>query len=497
MENMVYLIGAGPGDIGLITVKGLECIRKADVVIYDQLANERFLDEAPETAEKIYVGKKAGCHALPQDKINELIAEKAKLNKIVVRLKGGDPYVFGRGGEEAIHLLEENIPFEVVPGISSSISAPAYAGIPVTHRAIATSFHVITGHEDPTKEEESVDYEALARVSGTLIFLMGFGNLEKICSELIKFGKPPETPAAVVYKGTSPEQKVVSGNLNNIVEKSTHLSPPSIIVVGEVVNLRDQLNWFEKKPLFGRKILVTRSRHQASTLVNKIQELGGSTVEFPTIEIKPNSNTEQLISMYESLKKYNWLIFTSVNSVEIFFENLKKYNFDIRDIGTASICAIGKVTQEAIEKRLLKVDVTPPDYIAEALIECLKDKITKGDKVLIPRADVAREILPEQLKEFRAEVDVVPLYETIIPTNSRENLIKRLKKVDTITFTSSSTVSNFLEILGKDHLNLLENKRIASIGSITTETALKAGLSVTKTAGEHTIDGLVKTLLEL
>lgn len=497
MQNMVYLIGAGPGDIGLITVKGLECIKKADVLIYDQLANERFLEEAPETAEKIYVGKKAGCHALPQDKINELIAQKAKENKVVVRLKGGDPYVFGRGGEEAIHLLEENIPFQVVPGISSSISAPSYAGIPVTHRAVATSFHVITGHEDPTKEEESVDYEALARVSGTLIFLMGFGNLEKICSELIRFGKSPETPAAVVYRGTSPEQKVVTGNLKDIVEKSSHLSPPSIIVIGDVVNLREQLNWFEKKPLFGRKIMVTRSRHQASTLVDKIQELGGSAVEFPTIEIKPNSNTDELINMYENLKNYNWLIFTSVNSVEIFFENLKKYNFDIRDIGTARICAIGKVTQEAIEKRLLKVEVTPPDYIAEALIECLKNSIKEGDKVLIPRADVAREILPEQLREFGAGVDVVSLYETVIPTHSRESLAKKLEKVDTITFTSSSTVSNFIEILGKDNLNLLENKKIASIGPITTETAIKEGLTVNKTANEHTINGLVEILLEL
>ena len=496
MENKVYLIGAGPGDEVLITVKGLHCIQNADVIIYDNLVNENLLSCAKDSAEKIYVGKKINQHTLTQDKINELLVQKAKEGKTVVRLKGGDPFVFGRGGEEALALKEENISYEIVPGVSSSIAALAYAGIPITHRAISTSFHVITGHEDPTKEEESVDYEALARLKGTLVFLMGLNNLNKICSQLLKYGKTPDTPAAVISKGTTSAQKVAVGTLENIEKKIEGISYPAIIVVGDVINLREKLNWFEEKPLFGRKILVTRARHQASVLSEKIEELGGKAIEFPTIEIQPNDDENQLKQMFDSLNNYQWIIFTSVNGVEIFFDKLINSDRDIRAIGQAKICAIGGATGKALEEHYLKVDFVPDEYVAEALIEGLKEKIKPGDNVLIPRAEVAREILPEQLREFGAHVDVVPLYKTIIPLHSHEKLMDILSQVDTITFASSSTVTNFIKILRKENLHLINNIEIACIGPVTMDTAKENGLLASKIASEYTIDGLVNLLSE-
>lgn len=496
MQTKVYLIGAGPGDEGLITVKGLNCIKNADVIVYDNLVNEKLLSYAKESAEKIYVGKKINQHTLSQEKINELLVQKAKENKTVARLKGGDPFVFGRGGEEALLLKEKEITFEIVPGISSSIAALTYAGIPITHRAVSTSFHVITGHEDPTKEFESVDYKALAKLSGTLVFLMGLNNLEKICEQLLSYGKSPETPVAVISKGTTPDQKVVVGTLENIRQNLGDITYPAIIAVGEVINLRKDLNWFEKKPLFGRKILVTRARHQASILSHKIEGAGGSAVEFPTIEIQPVDNGDSLKNMYESMNNYQWLIFTSVNGVEVFLEKLKYYEKDIRTIGKAKICAIGEATKKALEACYLKVDFIPDKYVAEALIAGLQDKIKAGDKVLIPRVEAAREILPEQLKKIGALVDTVPLYKTVIPEYIREELIGILEKIDTICFTSSSTVSNFIKILGKENLALLNNIEIACIGPVTANTAKELGLIVNKLAKEYTIDGLIRVLIE-
>ena len=484
MRKIVYLVGAGPGDEGLITLKGLECIKKADVIVYDNLVNDELLSYAKSNAEIIYVGKKINQHTLPQEKINELLVQKARENKIVVRLKGGDPFVFGRGGEEAIVLKENNILFEIVPGISSSIAALAYAGIPITHRAISTSFHVITGHEDPTKEEESVNYELLAKLSGTLVFLMGLNNLSKITSQLLKYGKTPSTPVAVISKGTTPHQKVAIGTLENIKQNIDGITHPAIIAVGEVINLREHINWFEKKPLFRRKILVTRARHQASILSHRIKELGGLAVEFPTIEIKP------LDFELQGLNSYDWIIFTSVNGVETFFEKID----DVRSIGNAKICAIGEATKQAVEKYHLKVDITPTEYVAEALIEELKPLIKNGDKILIPRADVAREILPQQLQELGAEVTVLPLYKTTLPNKSADELREILQDIDTITFASSSTVKNFVEILGKENLNLIDNKKIACIGPITAETAKEFGLIVNVMPDEYTIERLADVL---
>jgi len=496
MKKKVYFVGAGPGDEGLITVKGLNCIRIADVIIHDNLINDKLLSYASETAEKIYVGKKADRHTFPQEEINKIITEKANENKTVVRLKGGDPFVFGRGGEEALACKNEDIFFEIIPGISSSVAALAYAGIPITHRGISSSFHVITGHEDPTKQQEDINYEVLAKLKGTLVFLMGLNNLSKICNELLKYGKSSDTPAAVISRGTSPEQKVVTGILATIEQLAGGLISPAIIVVGDVVNLREKLNWFEEKPLFGRKILVTRSREQASVLSQKLEELGAKAVEFPIIKIVPNIDEKQINILYESVDKYDWIIFTSVNGVNIFFDKFKTSKKDIRSIGNAKICAIGEATKQALENLYLTVNFTPEEYVAEALTEGLKDKIKSGDKVLIQRAESARELLPETLKEFGAVVAVFPLYNTIIPETNDTNLNEILKDIDTITFASSSTVTNFVQILGKENLNLLENKEIICIGPITAETARNIGIKSLKTAKEYTIDGMIKILTE-
>jgi len=496
MHKKVWLVGAGPGDEGLITVKGLDCIKKADVIIYDNLINDNLLSYSKDSAEKIYVGKKINQHTLPQDEINKLLVQKANENKLIVRLKGGDPYVFGRGGEEAIALQEANIPFVEVPGISSSIAALAYSGIPITHRGLSTSFHVITGHEDPTKEEEHVNYESLAKISGTLVFLMGLNNITKICSKLMQYGKSSDTPAAIISKGSTPEQKVAVGTLGDISQKAEGIAYPAIIVIGEVVNLREYLNWFEKQPLFGKKIMVTRARHQASRLSKMIAEAGGQPIEFSTIEIIHNEDDLQINTMFENLSSYDWLIFTSINGVETFFNNLKNHNNDIRNIGSAKICAIGESTKQAIEKYYLQVEFCPEEFIAESLIEGLKDKIKAGDKVLIPRAEVAREVIPDELIKFGANVDIIPLYKTIIPAHSREKLIDILNDIDIITFCSSSTVSNFVQILGNENLHFLNNIEIACIGPVTANTAKGLNINVNKIAEEYTIDGLVTKLTE-
>jgi uroporphyrinogen III methyltransferase / synthase len=497
MEARVYLVGSGPGDESLVTLKAIKCIKMADVLVYDNLINNSLLTFCKPEAEKIYAGKKINQHTFNQNEINQLLIDKARTNKVVVRLKGGDPFVFGRGGEEALALHKEGIPFEVVPGVTSAVAVPAYAGIPVTHREISTSFHVITGHEDPTKEKESVDYKALASLHGTLIFLMGLNNLKKICSELMRHGKPASTPVAVISKGTTPDQKIASGTLENIGENLDGITYPAIIVVGEVINLRENLNWFEKKPLFGRKIMVTRARHQASKLSEKIEYLGGQAIEFPTIEIQPNEDESELEHMFNALNTYDWVIFTSTNGVEIFFEKLVKFKKDIRDLGKAKLCAIGDATREALEKRHLKVEFTPSEFIAEKLVAGLKEMVRAGERVLIPRAEVAREILPQELREIGVIVDVIPLYKTIIPEHQKDMLVELLQHVDVVTFASSSTVSNFVKIIGKENMHLLTNIKMACIGPVTMQTAREQGINNCFIAKDYTIQGLVDLLLTI
>ncbi|WP_102398841.1 uroporphyrinogen-III C-methyltransferase [Haloimpatiens massiliensis] len=496
MKGKVYLIGAGPGDYELLTLKGLNCIRKADIVVYDRLANDSFLKETKAGCEFIYVGKESKNHTKTQDEINEIIAEEALEGKTVARLKGGDPYVFGRGGEEGEFLLEKGVDFEVVPGITSAIGGLCYAGIPITHRDYASSFHVITGHLK--EEDKELNWEALAKLDGTLVFLMGMANLQNICNNLIEQGKCKDTPVAIINWATRPEQKVVTATLETIYEvvQREGIKPPSLIVVGGVVALRDKLNFFEKKPLFGKNIVVTRARTQSSKLVEELKSLGADVVEFPTIKIKEIIPNEQLDNSIRCLKEYSYVVFTSINGVNIFFKRLMNLGFDSRVFGGTKIVAIGSSTAKELTKYGLIADIVPDKFVAEELFKELENVITKEDKVLIPRASEAREILVEKLSKL-CFVKEVKIYDTVAGEGKREKIIELLKdgKIDYITFTSSSTVKNLVKILGEKNLSLLDGVKLMSIGPITSKTIEEFGLKVYREAEEYTISGLVHSLL--
>lgn len=499
MKNgKVYLIGAGPGDIKLITVKGLECIQKADVIVYDRLANPRLLSYRRPDAELIYVGKSPDRHTLTQEEINQVLVEEGLKGKIVARLKGGDPYVFGRGGEEGEELRKAGVAFEEVPGITSAISVPAYAGIPITHRDFTSSFTVITGHEEPGKETSNINWPRLAQDPGTLVFLMGVGNLPQIVEKLIDNGKDGKTPIALIRWGTRPEQQVVTGTLENIVSvvEQAGLKSPAIIIIGQVVTLRDTLRWFEDQPLFGKRVLVTRSREQASVLSEKLENLGAEAWEYPTIKIKEPDDLTALDKAVANAGMYNWIIFTSVNGVKAFFQRLRAQKLDIRSLKEAKICAIGPKTAEALEERGLLVDVMPEVFRAEAVLEALQGRIQSGDKILLPRADLARQVLVDSLKKLGAQVDEVVAYQTVLADATDTQLLLeklRVGEIHVLTFTSSSTVTNFLQLLG-EHRQLLQGITVACIGPITAETAKKNGLSVDICAEQYTIDGLVEAI---
>ncbi|MDP8972962.1 MAG: uroporphyrinogen-III C-methyltransferase, partial [Actinomycetota bacterium] len=383
---MIYLVGSGPGDPGLFTVKGVECLRRADAVVYDRLAPEALLAHAHPEAELIYVGKKPGEPSMPQEEINALLVELARAGKTVVRLKGGDPYVFGRGGEEALELTRAGLPFEVVPGVTSGIAAPAYAGIPVTHRGFSTSVAFVTGHEDPTKGESDVDWEKLANGAETLVLYMGVGRLAEISSELISAGRNPETPVACVRWGTRSEQRTVTGTLENIAERvaQAKLKPPAITVVGDVVALRDEgLDWYERRPLFGRRVVVTRARAQAGELSRQLKTLGAEVFEFPTIEIRAPEDFGPLDGAIWELDSFDWIVFTSVNGVEAFMERLRYHGLDLRTVPRwAKVAAIGPATAHRVEEAGLRVNVTPEEYRAEALIEALEGDSLEDKRVL-------------------------------------------------------------------------------------------------------------------
>jgi len=498
-KGYVYLVGAGPGDPKLITVKGSECIAKADVLVYDRLASRRLLMLARPDCELIYCGKSPDRHTLKQEEINQVLVDKGLEGKIVTRLKGGDPFVFGRGGEEAEALLEVGLQFEVVPGITSAIAVPAYAGIPVTHRDITTSFAVITGHEDPTKNETTIHWDHLAQSHGTLVFLMGMANLPLIAEKLMANGKKPTTPVAIIQWGTRPEQRTLVGQLATIATevKTQGFTNPSIIIVGEVVTLREKLQWFEKKPLFGQRIVVTRARHQASELSQAIEALGGEAWEFPMIEIAPPTDSSYLTKAVSTLNDFQWLIFTSSNGVEGFFAELKKQERDVRELAGLEIVAIGPATQVALEQRGLRASFVPEEFKAEKIIEGLSGRILSGQRVLLARAEEARDILPESLKARGVEVWDVPVYKTVIGGANRKELQQMLreKEIHTVTFTSSSTVKNFVTLLEGD-VSLLKDVLLYSIGPITSATAQELGLTIFKEAAQYTISGLVEALLE-
>ena len=501
IKGKVYLIGAGPGDPGLITVKGLECIEKADVIIYDYLASPMFLQHAKKNAEIIYVGKKGGDHTLSQDKISALIVEKANTGLTVARLKGGDPFIFGRGAEEVEELIKAGISFEIVPGVTSAIAAPAYAGIPLTHRSFTSTVAFVTGHEDPTKEESSINWAALAKGMGTIVFLMGVKNLPNITSQLIGHGMDNDTPVALVQWGTTSRQFTITGTLDNIVErvKSAGLKSPAIIIVGQVIKLRETMQWFENRPLMGKRIVVTRAREQASELVKVLSDLGAECLECPTIKVVPPDDWKPLDTAIENLSSYDWLIFTSVNGVNFFFERLFKQDRDVRALSNLRTASIGPATAKRMFDFGLKSDIVPKSYMAESVIEAFAQEDIKGKRVLLPRAKEARPILPVELAKMGAEVNEVTAYRTEEVRDNVDILMTGLEQgtVDLITFTSSSTVKNFHAIIPPAKFNdLMKGVTIAAIGPITADTAKELGIDIHIIAKSYTIPGLCDAIKE-
>jgi uroporphyrinogen III methyltransferase/synthase len=494
------LIGAGPGDPGLITVKGLECVKKADVVIYDYLANERLLEQHKPGAELIYVGKQGGRHTLPQEEINGLIVRRAREGKVVARLKGGDPFIFGRGGEEAEELVDNGIPFEIVPGVTAATAVPTYAGIPLTHREHTASVAFVTGHEDPTKEESKVHWEKIATGIGTLVFFMGMKNLSNIVENLIAHGRSPETPVALIQWGTRTDQKVVTGRLRDILDKvkEARLGPPAIIVVGDVVKLRDKLNWYESKPLFGKRVVVTRSRDQASVFAELLIDRGATTIEFPTIDVVPPSSWDELDAALSEIDTYQWIIFTSANAISFFMRRLRETGKDLRMLKGIRICVVGPKTAEALESHGLRPDLVPAEFKAEGVVAALGGRQVNGQRFLIPRAKIARELIPDRLREQGASVTVATAYENVRPAADVERVRKLFedKKISAVTFTSSSTVHNFVEILGqKEYKTLMLGVTVACIGPVTAKTAEEYGLRTDVMPTEYTIPALVDAMV--
>lgn len=503
-KGKVYLVGAGPGDIGLITVKGLKCLQKAEVVVYDFHLNAQILNYISHAAEFIYAGKRGGHHTLTQDEINAVLVKKAKEGKIVCRLKGGDPFVFGRGGEEAEVLVKACIDFEVIPGISSAVAAPAYAGIPLTHRLYSSSFAVIPGYEDATKEESAIDWPKLATGVGTLVVLMSVKNLGSMVQKLIENGRSPETPVAIVRWGTRSDQKTIVSTLREIVSyvKGQEIKPPAVVIIGEVVRLRDTLKWYEKKPLFGQRILVTREHSEG---FETLEEMGAEILEFPTIEIVPPLSYNELDASISNIAAYNWLMLTSANGVRYFFKRFFELDRDIRDIKGIKICAIGEKTASEIRRYGIKVDLIPEEFNAEGLIEefsrfKIQDsrfKALKGMRILLPRAETAREIFPEKVRELGGEIDVPAAYRTVKPEHHGKRLRRFLRegRITIATFTSAATFNNFLDMLDSDARDLLKGVAIAVIGPVTAKAVEKAGYSVDIMPREATIEAMVKEII--
>ena len=497
-NGRVYLVGAGPGDLGLVTLRAKECIENADVVVYDHLANPETLSWARDDAEIAYAGKEAGGSQLSQQDINALLIGKAREGKQVVRLKGGDPFVFGRGAEEAQAIADAGIPFEIVPGITSAIAGPAYAGIPMTHREHNSHVTFFTGHEDPAKAESAIDYAALAKLGGTQVMLMGVERLGSITNEMLKQGVRSDLPVALVRSATTGKQETLTGTLSDIAQKAvaSDFKAPAVAVFGEVVGLRDGLNWYEKRPLMGKRIVVTRTRKQASVLSNKLRALGAHVIELPTIRIEPPSNLREFAEVVQDAHVYDWIVFTSANGVEAFFDIFFKLYDDAREIGAARIAAIGPATTQRVKDFHLHVDLQPDEFVAEAVVrEFKKQGNIENLRVLLVRAEKARDTLPKELSALGAIVDEAFAYRTVPETRDTSGARRQLAEdgADLITFTSSSTVENFLAL----GLPWPQGMRIASIGPITSKTVRDHGLNVDAEARRHDIDGLVQAVREL
>ncbi len=504
-KGMVFLVGAGPGDIGLLTVKGMSCLKRAEVVIYDFHLNAQILNYISQDAEFIYAGKRGGHHTMTQDEINDAIVRKAREGKIVCRLKGGDPFVFGRGGEEAQVLAREGIRFEVVQGVSSSVAAPAYAGIPLTHRLYSSSFAVIPGYEDTTKEESAIDWKKLATGVGTLVFLMAVKNIEVLTGKLIENGRRPDTPVAVIRWGTRPDQKTLVSTLKDIAAlvKERDIRPPAVMVVGDVVTLRNELKWYEEKPLFGQRILVTREHSEG---FEELEDLGAEIIQFSTVEIVPPATWEELDASIDKLGRYDWIIFTSANGVKYFFRRLFERKVDIRDLKGLKVCAIGVKTAAEVSKYGINVDLVPEKFRAEGLLEAFvketksrgavpaPDRILEGMSFLLPRAEVAREVFPEEVRRLGGTIDVPVAYRAIRPETHGKRLRRFLKegRITVATFTSAATFNNFREIMGEEADDLLNSVAIAVIGPVTAKAVEKAGLKVHIMPEEATVEAMAE-----
>ncbi|MEZ5076399.1 MAG: uroporphyrinogen-III C-methyltransferase [Solirubrobacterales bacterium] len=491
--GVVYLVGSGPGDPGLMTVRSLQLIAAADVVFYDRLIPPGALDGAREDAELVYVGKQPGVPSVPQEEIGERLVDAARAGRAVVRLKGGDPFVFGRGGEEGEALRAAGVEFEVVPGVTAGVAAPAYAGIPVTHRDDASAVAFVTGHEDPAKAETALDWEALAAFPGTLVFYMGVKRLEENAAALIAAGRDPEQAAAAIERGTWPGQRTVTATLGTIAATVAReeIGAPALIVVGPVAARRDELAWLERRPLHGRRVVVTRARAQASGLAATLRELGAEVVELPAIRIEPRLDGAAVRAAVATLGEYALICLTSPNGVRLLFEAMTAARLDARALAGATVAAIGPGTARALTQHGIVADIVPERFVAEALVEALAGVEVEGRRVLVARAAEARDVLPEALRERGASVDVAPLYETV-RERPEEAAVEAAQAADYVTFTSASTVTNLTEALG-DRFPVAA--RVVSIGPVTSEAARNAGLRVDVEAERHDVEGLLAALL--
>lgn len=506
----VYLVGAGPGDPGLMTVRGRELLGRADVVVYDYLANPALLAACPQ-ARVIYVGKKAAEHSLTQEQINQLLVDEGLRGNVVVRLKGGDPFVFGRGGEECLSLKAAGVSFEVVPGITSAIAAAAYAGIPVTHRDLNSSFTLITGHEkeeayqDPQAkarqggEASDLDYAAIARLP-CIAFYMGVKALPRLCARLIEHGMPADMPAACIRWGTTDRQQTVVGTVTDLPAKveAAGLKAPAMTIIGKVVELRESLNWFESRPLFGRTIAITRTRQQASELSARLAELGARVIEAPTIELLASESTAEVDEILKRAGGYDWLIFTSANGVNYARRRLDELGLDARAFGKAKVAAIGDATAEAIRAQLcLRVDMLPRQFVAEALADAFEEAgEVAGKRFLMLRADIARPVLRDRLVAGGArEVRDAAIYQTVLPASLPEELLVELRegRVDWVTFTSSSTARNMVKLLGRE-AELLKRVKLASIGPVTTATLKELGFEPALEPEQFDLEHLIEAI---
>jgi uroporphyrinogen III methyltransferase/synthase len=491
--GVVYLVGAGPGDPGLMTVRGAELVASADVILYDRLIPQAALSGAREDAELVYVGKRPGAPEIPQSEIETTMVERARAGRSVVRLKGGDPFVFGRGGEEAETLAAAGVPFEVVPGVTAGVAAPAYAGIPVTHREDASAVAFVAGHEDPSKDGSSIDWDALARFRGTLVLYMSVKRLPDVAARLIAGGRSADEPAAAVERGTTPAQRTVSATLADLPDavSAAGIAPPAVMLIGPVAARRETIGWLERRPLFGLRVVVTRARAQASGLAATLAALGADVIELPAIRVVPRIDSAEVSDAVGAIHSYALVCLTSPNGVRLLFDALEAAGLDARALANATVAAIGPGTARALAARGIRADVVPERSVAEALVESLEAVDVTDRPVLVARAADARDVLPDALRERRAKVDVVALYETVAEEPDPE-AVEAASSADYVTFTSSSTVRNFVAAIGG---GFPERARVVSIGPVTSEAVREAGLTVDVEAESHDLDGLVEALL--